>query len=107
MELSLYEVIRRPRVTGKVYRLNKDHKQLVLEVHPQANKPMIAEALEKIFKVNVEKVRVIVCKGKTRRVGRHITHGITRKKAIVTLKEGQELDAAMVGNTATMNQQGE
>lgn len=88
MELSLYEVIRRPRATHKAYDLNQNYKQLVLEVHPKANKPLIAEALKKLFNVEAEKIRIVVNKGRKRRVGRFETVGVMRKKAIVTLREG-------------------
>ena len=93
MEINIYDVIRKPRISTKVYRLNQEHGQLVLEVHPQANKPMIAEALKKLFNVDVEKVRVVVSKGKKRRSGRFFFQDEKRKKAIVTLKPGQSIDA--------------
>jgi large subunit ribosomal protein L23 len=92
MDLNIYTIIKRPRITSKAYRLNQVLKQLVLEVHPQANKPLIAEALKKLFNVEAEKIRIIVSKGKNRRSGRHIVTGITKKKAIVTLKKGYSVD---------------
>ncbi|MGC2310184.1 MAG: 50S ribosomal protein L23 [Candidatus Babeliaceae bacterium] len=92
MDLNIYSIIKRPRLTNKVYMLNRLLKQLVLEVHPQANKPMIAEALKKLFKVEVEKIRIIVSKGKNRRMGRHAFTGQMKKKAIVTLKKGYSID---------------
>lgn len=91
MELSIYSVICNPRVTIKAYDLNQKFQKLVLDVHPMANKPMIAEALKKLFNVEAEEIRTIVVKGKRRRVGRHIVVGKKRKKAIVTLKKGQDL----------------
>ena len=92
MDLSIYDIIKGPRITSKAYGLNQRHKQLALEVHPHANKPMIAEALKKLFNVEAEKIRVIVSKGKFRRAGRHVFQGIKTKKAIVTLKEGHSID---------------
>ncbi len=92
MELSIYDIIRSPRVTTKGYRLNKEMKQLVLEVHVEANKPMIAEALKKLFNVEVEKIRTMVSKGKTRHVRRRAVAGVRKKIAIITLKEGQSVD---------------
>ena len=44
--------------------LIKNLKKLVIEVHPKANKPMVKEALEKLFNVEVEKVSIVVRKGK-------------------------------------------
>ncbi|PKN03631.1 50S ribosomal protein L23 [Candidatus Dependentiae bacterium HGW-Dependentiae-1] len=92
MDLTVYDIIVGPVLTDKAYTINKNLKKLVLRVHPKANKPLIKEALEKLFNVKVDSVRVIVSKGKLRRVGKFETCGSLRKKAIVTLKEGHSLD---------------
>jgi large subunit ribosomal protein L23 len=92
MDLSIYNIIRGPRVSTKAYQLNQKMQQLVLDVHPQANKIQIMEALKKLFNVEAQAVRIIISKGKRRRVGRHTTIGKTKKKAIITLKKGQSLD---------------
>ncbi len=92
MELSIYNIIKGPRISNKVYRLNQQFNQLVLEVHPQANKPLIAQALRELFNVTADKIRIVVSKGKFKRSGRHVYQGKTRKKAYVTLKEGQSID---------------
>jgi large subunit ribosomal protein L23 len=94
MGLSLYEVIRGPIFSEKATTLVNKFKKIVLEVHPHANKPMIADALEKLFNVKVESIRTIVRKGKVRSIGRHETRGKTTKRAIITLKEGYSLDMA-------------
>ena len=92
MDLTLYDIIIRPRITEKAVAMNKKANKLVVEVHPQANKPLIAEALKKLFSVEVEKIGIVVIKGKTRRVRRILVKGKKRKKAIVTLKKGHTLD---------------
>ena len=97
MDISIYDIVRRPRVTNKAYVLNKDLKQLVLEVHPSANKPMIKEALRAFFNVEAEDVRIIIRKGKRRRAGRFYHTGKKIKKAIITLKEGYSVDNIMPG----------
>lgn len=89
MDLNLHNVIIRPRATSKVYRLNQTLQQIVLEVHPQANKPLIKEALKKLFNVDAEKIRTITTQGKFRRAGRYEFQGKKCKKAIITLKKGQ------------------
>jgi large subunit ribosomal protein L23 len=89
MDLNIYDVIVRPRATSKVYRLNQTLQQIVLEVHPQANKPMIKEALKKLFNVDADKIRTVTMQGKVRRAGRYEFLGKKRKKAIITLKKGQ------------------
>ncbi len=92
MDLTVYDIIIKPRVTETAYRLNQTAGKLVLEVHPKANKPLIAQALKKLFNVDAQKIGIVVVKGKKRRSGRHSSIGKTRKKAIVTLKKGQSVD---------------
>jgi large subunit ribosomal protein L23 len=94
MDLSIYDIIQGPVVTDKAFRLNQSQKKLVLRVHQHANKPLVAEALEKLFNVKVANVRIIVRKGKLHksRRGRIVTQGATIKKAIITLAPGQSLD---------------
>lgn len=94
MDLSIYDVIRGPWVTSKAYALNQLLKQLVLEVHPKANKPIVIEALKKLFNVETENIRIVLAKGKRRRAGRHTVYGKSRKKAIITLKSGYSADLA-------------
>jgi len=93
MDLNIYNVILGPWMTDKAYKLNRDLKKLVLRVHPFANKSMIKEALEKLFKVKVKNIRVIVRQGKMiRRLRRKPTQKPTIKKAVVTLREGFSID---------------
>jgi large subunit ribosomal protein L23 len=93
MALTLFDIIRKPRITEKAFKLNQERtKKLVLEVHPRANKPLIAEALKKLFNVEASKIGIVVSKGKKRRAGRFFTTGPLKKKAIITLKEGQKVD---------------
>ena len=63
------------------------------EVAKDANKIEIAEAVHKIFSVDVTKVNTLRVKGKAKRVGR-FPEGKTPdwKKAYVTLKPGQRID---------------
>lgn len=92
MDLSIYDVIQKPVISEKAYKLNRDLKKLVLTVHMHANKPMIKEALKKLFNVEVTNICVLVRKGKNRRVGRRKVQGSDAKKAIVTLAEGYSIN---------------
>lgn len=62
------------------------------EVHPDANKAQIREAVEKIYNVKVHSVRTAVRSGKRRRY--RYTYGQTRswKKAVVVLKPEYHID---------------
>ncbi|MDP3889433.1 MAG: 50S ribosomal protein L23 [bacterium] len=92
MELTIFDVIKGPIISDKSYRLNKKLKKLVLKVHPFANKPLIKDALEKLFEIKVDKINCLIRKGKNRMVKRKKFQGSATKIAIVTLKEGYSLD---------------
>lgn len=66
--------------------------QLLLEVSRDANKIEIKHAVEKLWNVNVLKVRTSIVRGKQRRVGRHIGRRSNWKRALVTLAAGQKID---------------
>jgi large subunit ribosomal protein L23 len=65
---------------------------LLLEVARDANKIEIKHAVEKLWNVNVLKVRTSIVRGKQRRVGRHIGRRSNWKRALVTLAAGQKID---------------
>ena len=57
-----------------------------------ANKIEIKKAVEEILKVKVERVATMNYKGKKKRMGRYEGKRADWKKAIVTLKKGENLD---------------
>ena len=61
-------------------------KKYTFKVAKDANKIEIADAVEKLFKVNVAKVNTINVRGQARRMGRYSGYTASWKKAIVTLK---------------------
>jgi large subunit ribosomal protein L23 len=89
--INMYDVIRRPIVTEKSAILNESNKY-VFEVDVNATKPIIKEAVEKIFKVAVLKVNVMNVPGKTKRFKGTIGRTSDRKKAIVTLANNNVID---------------
>jgi large subunit ribosomal protein L23 len=92
MDLSLQEVVQGAVVSSKAQLINAGQQKLVLKVHPAANKPLVKEAIEKLFKVKVSKIRILNRKGKNRLVRRRKVTGVLEKRAIVTLKEGYQVD---------------
>lgn len=93
LKISVYDVILGPVMTDKAYKLNRKLQKLVLKVHSHANKPLIREAIESLFDVKVESVRVLIRKGKFHRLKNGpIMQKSSVKKAIVTLKEGYKVD---------------
>ena len=93
MELSIYDIIQGPVVSDKAYQQNQKLQKLVLEVHMHANKPLVQEAVEKLFGVHVLKVAILIRKGKRRMTkARTVTQDKTCKRAIVTLKPGYNIN---------------
>ena len=66
--------------------------KIVFEVAKDANKIEIRKAVESLFSVNVTDVHTMVVRGKKKRVGRFIGRTSTIKKAIVTLKAGDNIE---------------
>ena len=92
MDLTIYDIIQGPILSEKSQKLSTVHKQIFLQVHPKANKPLIKQALEQLFNVKVKDVRVQVRKGKNRMVRRRQVTGSDQKRAYITLAEGYALD---------------
>lgn len=106
MDLNIYQVIVGPVISSDAYKQNKQLNKLVLRVHPKANKSQIAEALEKLFNVKVEKVNTSTRQGKRRIVQKRMTTtGTLSKKAIVTLKKGYTLDLLDQAGNQTVTKQ--
>lgn len=86
-----HDVIIKPVISEKTTDLMAANKYTFI-VEKKANKVEIANAVEKIFKVTVENVNTLKARGKKRRMGRFLGKTPDRKKAIVTLKEGDKIE---------------
>jgi large subunit ribosomal protein L23 len=83
--MDLNQVVIQPLMTEKVTKQREQNKYAFL-VHKKANKTLIKDALEKIYNVHIEHVRVANIKPKARRVRfMYQTHIPGYKKAIVKL----------------------
>jgi large subunit ribosomal protein L23 len=89
---SIYGVLLGPLLTEKGTLLKETNNKVLFRVTRSANKIDIKKAVEEIFKVKVEGVATINCRGKMKRMGRHEGRRPDWKKAIVTLKEGEKLE---------------
>ena len=86
-DIKYYDVILKPVVTEKSIAQMAERKYTFL-VHPEANKQMIKEAVEKMFEGTVvERVNTMNKAGKKRRRGMVVGRTAKTKKAIVTLTE--------------------
>ncbi|MDR3315742.1 MAG: 50S ribosomal protein L23 [Coriobacteriales bacterium] len=86
------QVILRPIISERSYDLLESNRY-TFEVAKKANKVEIGQAVEEIFDVTVLKVNTMNVSGKPKRV--RYAKGYTRswKKAIITLKEGDKIEA--------------
>ena len=89
--MTAHEIIIRPIVSERSYSAMEENKY-TFEVHKNANKHQIKDAVEEIFGVKVVRVNTMSVKPKTQRV-RYVA-GKTRswKKAIITVAEGDSLE---------------
>ena len=90
----LYEIIRSPIITEKTTTLS-EYGQVVFQVDACATKDEIKEALKFLFKVEVKKVATINQAGKLKFFKGKKGYRKDVKKAIVTLKEGQNIDLSV------------
>ena len=89
----LEDVLIAPVISEKSYDRIADSNSYTFFVHPKTDKPQIKKAVEQIFDVNVLRVNTMYRKGKKKRFGYIIGQQSTKKIAIVTLSEGETIEA--------------
>lgn len=89
---TMNRTIVRPIVTEKTSAAFQDRGEYTFEVHPEANKTAIRQAIESLFGVKVTNVWTSQQRGKPRRMGGQSGLRPRWKKAIVTLKEGDTIE---------------
>ena len=90
-KIHLYDKILSPMVTEKSTNLSEQNK-VVFKVPKKANKVNLKKNIEKIFKVNVTKINIINKKSKIKTTRGKKIKVSGFKKAIVTIKKGQNID---------------
>jgi len=88
---DLYSIIQSPVITEKST-MDSQFNKVTFNVSIDASKPLIKEAVEKLFKVKVLRVNTILEKGKLKTFKGRKALRSDSKKAVVTLAEGQTLD---------------
>ena len=86
-----YDILIKPIITEKTVGMMEEGKY-TFKVAKDANKYEIKKAVQDIFKVDVINVSTMNVSGKTKRMGRYEGKTSSWKKAIVTLKEGQQIE---------------
>ena len=89
----LEDVLIAPLISEKSYDRIADSNSYTFFVHTNSNKPEIKRAVQELFDVDVLSVNTMYRKGKKKRFGYVLGQQSTRKIAIVTLQEGQTIEA--------------
>ena len=90
-KIHLYDKILSPVVTEKSTNLSELNK-VVFKVPDGANKKNLKKNIEKIFKVNVTKINIVVKQNRIKVTRGKKVKVSGYKKAIITLKKGQSID---------------
>ncbi|HUT85759.1 MAG TPA: 50S ribosomal protein L23 [Elusimicrobiales bacterium] len=94
MKKETYDIIVKPMLTEKSLSIRDKENRYSFAVCKSATKSEIKQAIEKLFKVKVTKVRTFILPGKLHRMGQFQGYRPDWKKAIVTLKAGNKIDIA-------------
>tara|TARA_B100000131_G_scaffold285534_1_gene294891 strand:- start:264 stop:551 length:288 start_codon:yes stop_codon:yes gene_type:complete len=89
----LEDVLIAPLISEKSYDRIADSNSYTFFVHSNSNKPEIKRAVQELFNVDVISVNTMYRKGKKKRFGFVFGQQSTRKIAIVTVKDGQTIEA--------------
>jgi large subunit ribosomal protein L23 len=84
-------IIKRPIVLTEKAARSKENNKVVFEVALDANKIEIRQAVEALFSVKVVDVSTLVQRGKVKKVGRRTFKKPNWKKAVVTLRAGDDI----------------
>jgi len=86
-------VLKKPHISEKANDISATAGQYIFIVDARATKPMVRQAVQERYGVNVEGVNIIRKIGKTKRLGgRFLGRRSEVKKAIVFLKKGEKID---------------
>lgn len=101
--MDVYHIVKRPLITEQGTHQSQTAFEATrtkptrggsytFEVHPEASKPMVRQAIEKIYNVKVLSVRTSNRRGKRRRVRYKTGKTADWKKAVVVLREDYHID---------------
>ena len=90
----MYQILLSPHVSEKASLLAEENNQHVFRVLSTATKVEVKEAVEGMFKVKVEKVRLLNVKGKAKRFSGRMGKRTDLRKAYVTLTTDNDIDFA-------------
>jgi large subunit ribosomal protein L23 len=91
---QLIDVLDAPIISEKSTIAAEKNNQFVFKIKKQATKKQVKNAVEAMFKVEVDSVRVLNVKGKKKRFGKTLGQRSDWKKAYVKLKPGHDISFA-------------
>ena len=91
MSLHPSQVLIRPVVSEKSYQQITQN-QYTFQVHKDAHKTQIRQAVEELFEVKVERVNIVKVQPKPKRRGRILGTKVGWKKAVVQLRKGDTIE---------------
>ncbi len=91
MKLENTDIIVAPIITEKSTELKEKERLLCFKVHRDANKIMVKKAVQELFKVKIEWVKIMNYNGKKKRFGRFTGKRSAWKKAYVKLKADEKM----------------
>jgi len=91
-EYQLAKVLKATVISEKSTNAAEAFKHFVFKVEKKSTKKQIKQAVEAMFKVEVDSVRVLNVKGKQKRFGRSLGQRSDWKKAYVKLKPGHDIE---------------
>jgi large subunit ribosomal protein L23 len=86
-------VVIAPVVSEKSYGQIAERRKYTFRVHKDAHKTQVRQAVEEIFDVSVTRVNISKVPAKPKRRGAHAGQRPGWKKAVVTVAEGQSIEA--------------
>jgi len=90
----MYQILLLPHVSEKSTLMAEENNQHVFKVVADATRNEVKQAVEELFKVKVEKVRILNVKGKAKRFGGRMGKRSDMRKAYVTLSSEHDIDFA-------------
>jgi large subunit ribosomal protein L23 len=85
-----HDILLRPVLSEKAVNVIASGKYSFF-VHPKANRTQVKHAVERVFNVEVVKINMQNVRSKEKRLGKFVGRTPARRKAIVTLAEGQRI----------------
>ena len=87
MKRNAIDIVKGAIVTEKTTFQRTLNNVYVFKVDKKANKEEVKQSVEEVFNVKVERVNIVRCRGKKKRLGRFIGRTPGYKKAYVKLKK--------------------